>query len=161
MYLLLLGGKNRQSSYPLISRKETMNELEAIRSWNKVNKQEEVVLICDIPVTVKPIGMGKLGAALKAIQGSDLEKLFGGGEDINVLSLLVNTCDNCFDLIVLCCDKDREWLEELPLDEGVKLATVCFTVNKDFFTQKVWPLVQGMIPNSTTIPLEPEIGLIQ
>lgn len=57
--------------------------------------------------------------------------------------------DDLFDLIVMCSNVDREFIDTLEVDEGIKLVGAFLEVNLSFFVQKVMPAFQEAMAKVT------------
>lgn len=55
--------------------------------------------------------------------------------------------EQVFGLITLATDKDVEFYDRIDLDDGIKILIATVEVNKDFFVQKVLPLLTAEAPN--------------
>lgn len=60
-----------------------------------------------------------------------------------VLDLVDNHSEAVFAAAAICTGKTAAWLEDGALDEFVLLAKTVFEVNRDFFAQKLAPLLGG------------------
>lgn len=63
-----------------------------------------------------------------------------------VTSVLGSAGDDLFAIIELATDKPAAFFDLLDPDDGLKIAMAVVEVNKDFFVQKVLPLVQQYLP---------------
>ena len=60
-----------------------------------------------------------------------------------LLDLIEKHGDSVFEVASLCTGEPAAWLEEGEIDEFVQLAQKIFEVNRDFFRQKLAPLLAG------------------
>ncbi len=67
-----------------------------------------------------------------------------GGELVTlVMDLIEQHDDKVFAAAAICTGKDAVWLQEGDIDEFIVLAKTVFEVNRDFFVQKLAPLLGG------------------
>ncbi|MES9843231.1 MAG: DUF6631 family protein [Candidatus Sedimenticola sp. 6PFRAG5] len=88
-------------------------------------------------IEITPLRLGEFPAMLKAVRpfAAQLE------EDPDWLSLLAEHGEALLDSLAVACRRPRDWVDELALDEALKLAASVFEVNADFFVQRVAPNV--------------------
>jgi len=67
------------------------------------------------------------------------------GAEPDWLALLLKHGDAVLDLLAICTRRKREWVDELALDDAVKLCALVFEVNVDFFVAQVAPALQGAV----------------
>lgn len=60
-----------------------------------------------------------------------------------LLDLIEKHSDQVFLAAAICTGKDAEWIEGGDIDEFAQLALKVFEVNRDFFAQKLEPLLAG------------------
>ena len=53
--------------------------------------------------------------------------------------------DTVLELVALLVNKPRDWVDDLGVDELVQLFGAIVEVNLDFFTQRVLPLLSGLV----------------
>lgn len=82
-------------------------------------------------MTVIPPVEGSTNATIK-IDPDFVPKLFGMLEDAS---------EPLMELIAFAVKQERSWLNEVPADEGITLATQLWEVNADFFVKRVMPLL--------------------
>lgn len=65
--------------------------------------------------------------------------------DIRDASVILKLISNCADQVYLVCASlsslDNEDFEDLDIDDGVAIATKVYEVNRDFFVEKVYPMI--------------------
>ena len=70
---------------------------------------------------------GKIGVAL---------------QDASVMLNLVTTCaEQVYTVIASMTDKEQDFIEDLDIDEGLKVAIAVYELNKSFFVDQVYPLL--------------------
>lgn len=60
-----------------------------------------------------------------------------------VMDLVESHGEQLFDATALCTGKTSDWVQKLDLAEFAEVATTVFEVNRDFFAQKLVPLLAG------------------
>ena len=88
----------------------------------------------------------RLKEAKDAAKKSKSEEAYG----FDVYSLVMENTDAILDMVSLLCSKDREWVDNIGLDELVSLFSAIVEVNLDFFTQRVLPLLSGLVTTATS-----------
>lgn len=53
-------------------------------------------------------------------------------------------------LVAFAVDKPRDWLDSLPVDDGIRLTTKIWEVNSDFFVKRVMPMLVPMLKSKLT-----------
>lgn len=119
------------------------NELETIFPTGKqVNIGEETL-------NITPFKLGQINKVLKAA-----EPMFvvfktvdtnGTDEEVGskiITELLLHCGDSIRDILAISVNKSVEWVDELEADKVIELLSVIFEVNKDFFIQKVLPMLK-------------------
>ena len=109
-----------------------------------------------VDVYVRPLPFRRWLTAMKHI-GSILQYLPAEGLDLNDVMrsvvYLINVAGQAQDeLIALAClatDKEASFFDRIDPDDGVRIIVAVVQVNKDFFVQKVLPLVQEQLPAMT------------
>jgi len=103
------------------------------------------ISIRDENLTIKPFKFGELPKVFKAIEPlSDAltNSLYAGEFSITTIAkMIADGGDSVIDLMVIGSRKERGWITDLEMDEGVLLLTSIIEVNADFFTQKVLPQI--------------------
>ena len=61
------------------------------------------------------------------------------------LALLLNHGDAVLEMLAICTRRERKWVDELALDDAVRLCATVFEVNVDFFVAQVAPALQGAV----------------
>lgn len=100
---------------------------------------------------IKPLTIGQLPRLVRAARPVidavlKIEQLPDENSDelvALVLELVDKHSDGVFAVAAICSGKDADWLQNGPLDEFVILAKSIFEVNRDFFVQKLAPLLGG------------------
>lgn len=128
------------------------------------------VVIGGVPVVVNPIRVGQLPRAMalcepfyrelkgvKAKQASAMAKAADPEypkagiqallkeADIDLYDMILRHSDSVLQLIALLTDKDRQWVDDLAVDEFVSIFVMIVEVNTDFFLQRLLPLLSGVM----------------
>ncbi len=72
---------------------------------------------------------------------SEEENTYG----FDIYSLVMENSDTVLELVALLVNKPRDWVDDLGVDELVQLFGAIVEVNLDFFTQRVLPLLSGLV----------------
>lgn len=64
--------------------------------------------------------------------------------DVNMLDLLMRAKDQVIKIILCVTEKDMDFIGSLPMNDLITVIETVFTVNKDFFGQRVAPMFQEM-----------------
>ena len=85
-----------------------------------------------------PIRVGEVPALIHAVRP------FVGqlSADPDWLGLLAEHGEALLNALALTVRRERAWVEDLSLDDAVRLAATVFEVNADFFVQRLAPAVQ-------------------
>ena len=133
----------------------------------KVLLPDEEIIIGGETMIIKPFPFGKLPKVIKhagAIIGvfSALPNtVFDDAGALNLedpatmIILIEHIADGGDVLIEIAClgtGKPREWVEALDPYDGVYLLLKIWEVNKDFFTQRLAPLMQKYKKSTPTVP---------
>lgn len=110
-----------------------------------------------ITVSVSPFKFGQLPKAMskaKTVFGhlAELVSQKDGSQSLEIgliLSAMEIGGDDLIDLIEMCSNVDREFIERLGVDEGIKLTGAFLEVNLSFFVQKVLPEFQTALARVT------------
>lgn len=90
---------------------------------------------------IGPVKLGQIPRLVAAVRPLT-DKLNG---EPDWLALLLNHGDAVLELLAICTRRKREWVDELTLDDAVRLCTAVFEVNVDFFVAQVAPAIQGAV----------------
>ena len=111
------------------------------------------ICIRDENLTIKPFKFGELPKVFKAVEtlSSTIGNLMSerNTSPSTITALIADGGDGIFELMVIGSKKDKAWIEELEMDEGVELLTTIIEVNADFFIQKVLPTLNKTLEKST------------
>lgn len=106
----------------------------ALATGVEVNVKGEAIKIAPLKLGQLPVIFEKMKTVTAILMNNELtpealtEMLSSGSTEV-------------FDLMSLVLKKDREWIDDLDLDDGVALLTAILEVNLDFFVRKVLPLI--------------------
>lgn len=79
--------------------------------------------------------LAPLAAALAEAEPTEL----GGLDSVNrIYDLLAAHEEQVIALVAVCCDRDEEWVRELPAADGENLLLTWWGVNNGFFIRRVW-----------------------
>lgn len=152
----LQSGEQRTQTVPVISRQVALDA-----------DQNPVELEKTVKVFVRPLPFKRWFVAtsyVSAILGNfpqmelDLNDMTSLG--LFAAQLLGRSDAEVIALMTLATDRDEAFFDSIDLDEGLKIVLAVIEVNKDFFVQKVLPMVQAAVPTLTT-QLEETFGQTQ
>lgn len=116
---------------------------------NDATKEIEQLFPQGKPVTlkgkeyiVKPFGFGKFPKVLKLMNSVNTGSAVANVADLPKMDLgafIVDNSDVVVDLCVLAISEKKEWFDDLPGDEGIKLCQAIVEVNADFFMTRLQP----------------------
>lgn len=98
---------------------------------------------------IKPLTIGQLPKLVRtarpvidAVLALDSLPEEGNGELVTlIMDLIEHHAEQVFTAAAICIDKPADWVEGGSIDEFVVLAKTVFEVNRDFFVQKLVPLL--------------------
>lgn len=112
---------------------EELKELEALQPLSSI------VNIKGIAVEVKPFKFRQLFMALKHVSNLVSEINTYEDQTVQILRVLGEHPEDVIGLISLSSGQPITFFEDLDAEEGIDLALAVWTVNKDFFSQKIQP----------------------
>ena len=120
------------------------DDLKTLFPGQEVTAGGEVFIIAPFVFGQLP-KVAKCFAAIQSkMQGGNLiEIASAGGEDLLAL-------------LCMAVKKPREWFDTLPSDEGLELMAAVITVNRDFFVQRMSPLLAKLNQAVTGAPSSPD-----
>lgn len=90
-------------------------------------------------LSITPIRVGEVPALLATIQPF-ADQL--ASAELDWLAILSTHGTALLRTLALASRQSQAWIDELPIDAAIALATTLFEVNADFFVQRVKPAVQ-------------------
>lgn len=107
---------------------------------------------------IKPLTIGQLPKFVRiarpvidALLDANLEDMAAGGDVALVMDMIDKHSDQVFEAAALVTGRDRAWLESGDPAEFIELASTVVAVNRDFFTQKLAPLLAARARKSNGI----------
>lgn len=96
-----------------------------------------VVTVAGVAVELTPIRLGELPRILAVVHPmvADLSA------EPDWLTLFATHGEAVLDLLALATRRERAWVNDLSLDDAVRLAAAVFEVNADFFVRRVAPSI--------------------
>ncbi len=113
---------------------------------NTLAPQPERLVIAGKDIDILPVKVGQLPRLLAAIKPI-LAELTAG----DMMAALSAQPDQSLEAIAILCGQPRTWLDDLDMDDLVKLAGVCLEVNADFFVRRLAPAIQTASQRLTPI----------
>lgn len=137
---------------PASERTQTISVISRKAAKDSNNEWQEVSNPVD--VFVRPLSIRKTFHALTYF-GAIIEKFPQGELDLNdgnqlamwAVSLLGQVPDEMTGMMCLATDQTPEFFDTIDPDEGIKIIVAMVEVNKDFFVQKVLPMLSEIAPN--------------
>jgi hypothetical protein len=90
-------------------------------------------------ITVSPFVFGQLPKVAKCF--ASIKEVIDGG---NLIEIASAGGEDLLQLLCLAAKKKREWFDTLPSDEGLNLMAAVIQVNRDFFVQRMSPVLQRL-----------------
>jgi hypothetical protein len=107
-------------------------DLKALFPGQEVDAGGETIKVSPFPFGQLPKVAACFAKIKDVIEGGDLiEIASAGGEDLLAL-------------LCLAVSKPRAWFDTLPSDEGLNLMATVIQVNRDFFVQRMSPVLQRL-----------------
>lgn len=132
-------------------RTQTVPVTSRIVAFDDEKNPQEVSRI--VKVFVRPLPMKRWFVAIKLVTGmlSAFPQVKIDLSDMSSLAmfaaqLLGTTHAEVVQLMSLATDQDEAFFDTIDLDEGLKIVLAVIEVNKDFFVQKVLPMIQAVAP---------------
>lgn len=98
-----------------------------------------VVTVAGTALELTPIRLGELPRLLAALRPLAAEL----SAEPDWLELLARHGEAVLELLAITTRRERAWINDLSLDDAVRLAAAVFEVNADFFVARVVPAIQG------------------
>jgi hypothetical protein len=95
------------------------------------------IVIADETIELTPIKMGELPAFSRAVQPIAIQL----SASSDWLALISEHGEALIEALALATRRPHEWVAALELDDAVKLASIVFEVNADFFIQRLLPSI--------------------
>lgn len=139
---------------------EIMKELEALQP-NQIE-----VKVGGETIVVKPFKFKQLLQALRYL--SEMTENMGFMDELGIFRLIAAHPEQVMGLIKLATDKPDSFFDDLEAEEGVDIALAVWKVNSDFFSQKLGPKMEKIMPSQnsqsdqtkTTEETKPESPLV-
>ena len=107
------------------------------------------IKIKDETIKIAPFKFAQFGLASKFIQAIR-SKVGDINGDVDLFNLMATCSEEVRGICVISTGKDSEWVADLELTEAITLVAAIIEVNKDFFIQKVRPLMREMMERIST-----------
>ncbi len=104
----------------------------------------ESIVIKQMKVKQLPKIMRVVAPYYESLKLSKEEAIKNKGS-LDLLGIVMTYIEPVSDTVAVLVDKDREWVDELDIDEMVRLLEVVIEVNVDFFIQKVLPSLSRLV----------------
>lgn len=104
------------------------------------------VFVRPLPFKRWPVVSRHIANIIAALPERDIDFSSPGVLAAVIIDLLGAAHDDVMGILTLATDKPAEFFDEIDLDEGVQVIKSVVEVNKDFFVQKVLPLLVELMP---------------
>lgn len=94
-------------------------------------------------VTITQIKIGRLPHVLRAVQPLTHMLKQDGPFDLKAMFMLY--ADDCLTLLAALSGRERGWIDDLEIDDAIRLLAALLEINLDFFVQRVLPLLPDML----------------
>lgn len=110
------------------------------------------------PIEVKPLTVGQIPKLIRKARGAinvvlAMEALPDSNElgfiDL-IMDLAGNHGEELYEGVAICVRKDPAWIADGDIDDFVGLAKAVFEVNRDFFAQRLGPLLAARAESTTS-----------
>ncbi len=121
---------------------------------NKIFAAPHQVTVGDKVIKITPFKLGELPRVFKTID--PISKLIldaigsNAGQLESLSKIMVHGGENVIDLIALGTRQERQWVEQLEMDQAVTLIAAVLEVNASFFGQKVLPVLTQAMKTAPT-----------
>lgn len=108
---------------------------------------KRVVVIAGGELAITPLRAKQFASVLGEIAKlteSATQMLAGGRGGFNPLQLVLGGGEPALNIIAIAARRDRAFVDELELDDLARLADACYSVNEDFFDQRLAGQLAGM-----------------
>ena len=110
-----------------------------------------VVIVKGESITIRQMKMKQLPKIMRVVapyyESLKLtkEKATKNGGALDLLGIVMSYIEPVSDTVAILVEKDRAWIDELDIDEMVRLLELVIEVNVDFFIQKVLPSLSRLV----------------
>lgn len=87
-----------------------------------------------ISIVAKELGMDTTGKITASLGNAD-----------TILQLISTCTEQVYAVCAALTDKDIEFLEDLDIDEGIKVVIAAYELNKRFFVEQVYPAIAPLL----------------
>ena len=134
----ILPASERTQTVHVITREVAANK--DGKSFKEV-ENEVAVFVRPLPFRRWPIALGHIANLFQFMPENGFDITNDAQLAVWVTNLLGNAGDDLFAIIELATGKEPAFFDMLDADDGLKIALAVIEVNKDFFVQKVMPLI--------------------
>ncbi len=105
----------------------------------------------DERLEIRPFTIGEAAQVIRvaqpvvaALMERDVDSLAAGDDVLMLLDLVGSHSDAMFAVAALATRRELEWIKGAGVDQFIGLALAVFQVNRDFFGQRIAPLLAGL-----------------
>lgn len=112
---------------------------DAAADLSAVIPEQQTIVIADQEIIVRQIRIGQLPAVLRAVQ--PIAHLLKQKGPLDLQSLFLLYADDCLTLLAVLAGKPRAWVDDVEIDDAIRLFSALLEANLDFFVRRVLPLL--------------------
>lgn len=120
-----------------------MNTNPTSTDLSAVIPEQKPLTIAGKDVAIRQIKIGQLPAVLRAVQPLTHMLKQDGPFDLENMFMLY--ADDCLTLLQALSGRTRAWVDELEVDDAIKLFSALLEANLDFFVLRVLPLLPAVM----------------
>ena len=92
-------------------------------------------------IPIRQIKTGKIPKLLRAA-GPLMVRLGDRSQPLDINQLFMFHTEDCLNMLSVLIDRPREFVDEMEVEDSVKLITACLECNVDFFVRRILPLLE-------------------
>jgi hypothetical protein len=120
-------------------------ELQAVSELTKLTGEVREVTVAGEVFKIKPFKIGQLGKVMNLV--STLTAFADEDGEIKLLDAFTKGSESVLSICTIATGKPREWFDDVDVDEGLGLVLAIYEVNRDFFAQRVQPILEKSVPS--------------
>lgn len=125
-----------------------MQETTALNSLDAVIPSSGKLTIGGKELVIRQLKVGAVPTVLRAVQPI-AGLLMNTETKVDFTQMFMLHSDECLNLLSILCGEDRDWVDNLEIDEAITLFNALLEVNLDFFVRRVLPLLSGALEKLT------------
>jgi hypothetical protein len=113
-----------------------------IQELEQLQPQVSTVVVLGETIEIKPLKFRQLLQALKFMSAMIEDINPYQEKELQLFSLFGKHPEEVIGLMALVTGKPVEWFDEIGMEEGIGIVVEAIKVNRDFFSQRVQPLLE-------------------